>query len=815
MEERRHRGGDEFADFIEEDEFPDDERAAMEEDQEVARPGRRAFTGLAGLDTSGLDEASLEDYRAAFGDGNEYEWALALQEEMDETQQDPDKQLELKDVFEPSQLVEKMLTDEDNVIRATDIPERFQIARKPFKLPDRSEEEAGELLKEEAQWIMQMMWPKKRLDRYFQEPFHASIRKMLEFFNVDDLEIPFIFQHRKDYLIHEARKASSPSPDMPPAEKMLNQDDMWDVFDLDLKWKGLVEKRDAIRSTYNSLRDGQKLSNEIMEDLLPKAVTIEEVQDLQDYFHFQYSAELKDLNIAESETNGILKRARNTRNAWEKVRSSKAYNLVRAFGITADSFAQNVTGTGPRQYTEDPTDRPDDLADSLLDPPEYSTGAQILRAAKALYAEELAMSPRLRRHFRETFYQGGKFDCYRTKKGSRQITEDSRYYEFKYLRNQDFQALARRPELYLRMLQAESEGLVEVKVTLVNRKSFRERLYSYIESENLSDLADAWNALRRDVLDIAVDKLEQVISKGVKEALKAECENQIGRNVRAKYSEKLDQAPFRVKGLAAGNSPRVLALSNGAGVMNRDAVCWVFMEDDGRVLENGKFVDLRPGNAEKYLADGKDISTLVELVRRRKPDVIGVSGFSVETRKLYKDLQDIIDKHGLQVTDGDDDDQDNEDEGSNKLEVIIVNDEVARLYHTSDRAMVEYPSLPPIGRYCVGLARYVQSPLLEYAALRQNITAISFDPNQDLLTPEKLLKWLDSAMVDMVNLVGVDLDTAASDSYHANLVPYVSGLGPRKADHLLKMVNHNVRLPFLIEKAVTYNYRVGSARVIN
>jgi transcription elongation factor SPT6 len=722
-----------------------------------------------------------------------------MQEEMDEAQQDPDKQLALDDVFEPSQLVDKMLTEEDNVIRNTDVPERFQIARKPFQVPGQSEEEMRETvtehLKEEALWIMQMLWPKKRLERYFQEPFHASIRKTLEFLNLEDLEIPFIFQHRKDYLIHEPRSDSYDQDDYVPtkAEKMLTQDDMWEVFDLDLKWKGLSEKREAIRSTYQRLQDMQEKGDEVLDELLSKAVTIEEVQDLQDYFHFQYSAEIRDVNITETEANGTLKRARNARNVWEKIRSSRVYNLVRAFGLTADAFAQNAAGSGPRHYTEDPSDRPDDLADSLLDPPEYTTGAQILRAAKAMYAEELVMSPRLRRYFREAYYTGGKFDCYRTEKGARQITEDSRYYEFKYLRNQDFNALARRPELYLRMLQAESEGLVEVKVTLHNQTSFRERLFTFLESDNLSDLADAWNTLRKEVLSTAVDKLEQVIAKGVKEALKSECENLIGKLVRAKYSEKLDQAPFKVKGLKPGSPPRVLALSNGAGVMNRDAVCWVYMEDDGRVLENGKFVDLRPGNSEKYLADGKDVATLVELVHRRKPDVIGVSGFSVETRKLYKDLQDIIDKHGLQVTDdgGDDDD---DDDDANKLEVIIVNDEVARLYHTSDRAIADFPSLPPIGRYCVGLARYVQSPLLEYAALRKNITAISFDPNQDLLSEDKLMKWLDSAMVDMVNLVGVNLEVALSDSYRANLLPYVAGLGPRKADHLLKMVNHNVRL---------------------
>ncbi|RDI81086.1 Pentafunctional AROM polypeptide [Venturia inaequalis] len=787
---------DEFADFIEEDDLPDEERERMLEEQEVARPGRQPYSGFNGIDTSGLDESTQEDYNAAFGDGYDYMWALDLQEQADLIAADPNKQLELKDVFEPSQLAERMLTEEDDIIRRTDVPERFQIARKSFKAVDRDEDETKMLLQEEAQWIGSMMLPRKKFDSSVHEHFNTSIRKMLEYINLDDLEIPFIFQHRKDYLIYEERVPRSPSADNPDGEgftmnaiKMINQDDMWDILDFDLKWKGLVDKRENLQSTYTSLRASDpNISDSMLEELIGIAVTMEEVQDLQDYFFFKYSDGLKDV-VTEGDRNGKQKQARAARNFWAKQRKTPAYELVKAFGISADAFAQNAIATGARQYTEDPIDRPDDMAD-MHTSPEYPTGAQVLRAAKGMYAEELLMCPRLRRYLRETFYAGAKIDCWRTEKGARQITEDHRYFEFKYLRNQELHAMARKPELYLRMLQAEVEGLVEVKITLVNRKNFRERLYTYIESDNVSDVAGAWNTLRREVLDMAIDRLEKVISKGVKEALKAECEGEVGKRVRNAYVEKLDQAPHKVKNLAAGTAPRVLALSNGNGVLNRDAICWVYLEDDGRVLENGKFIDLRPGNAEKYQSDGKDIKNLVELVKRRRPDVIAVSGFAPETRKLYKDLQDIVEKNQLMLPDFDEDEDQHDDE-DNKLEVIMVNDEVARLYHTSQRAVSEFPTYAPIARYTIGLARYVQNPMLEYAALGKNIISISFDPSQDLLSEEKLLKWLDTAMVDMVNLVGVNINEAVGSAYHANLLPYVCGLGPRKAQQLLSIITRN------------------------
>ncbi|KAF2399589.1 transcription elongation factor Spt6 [Trichodelitschia bisporula] len=781
---------DEFADFIESDEFEDEERDRMIEEQEVARPGRKPLTGFADIDISGFDEQTMEDYRAAFGDGNEYEWALRMQAEADETAQDDTNALSLKDVFEPSQLVDKMMTDEDNVIRLTDIPERHQIARKAFRLATRTEGEAKELLKEEAKWIADLILPKKRFDRFMHEPLTAMVGKILDFMVTSNFEVPFIMQQRKDYLIYDRNangdvEMSDDHYDGPAPEKLLNQEDLWDIFDFDLRWNGLVEKRDALNAAYSALRDAGEIDDPLINELLPKVVNVEDVQDLMDYFHFQYSAQLKDLSLMEQETNGALKRAKTRGARWERLRASRAYTLVRAVGITADAFAQNVSTSGPRQYTEDPAQLPDDLADALLDPPEFSTGQKVLQAAMAMFSEQLAMSPRLRRFIRQEFYYSARFDCIRTAKGAKTITEEHRYYEFKYLRNQDVSEMARRPELFLRMLKAESEGLVEVKITLINRDAFKQKLYSCIVSDNVSDIAEAWNRLRREMVDMAFEKLETHIARGVKETLKAECETQLAKACRGRFNEKLDQAPYKPKGTELGTTPRVLAMSNGNGVPGHDAVCWIFMDDDGRIPENGKYTDLRPGNPEKYLPDGKDVEKLVDLIKRRKPDVIGISGFKVEARKLYKDVQEIIDKFDLTL------EIDDPDEETSKVEVIMVNDEVARLYQSSPRAAVEFPSFPPLGRYCVALARYLRNPMLEYASLGKDITSINWDPNQDLVPKEKLFKYLETALIDIVNLVGVNMHEATSNPQIANLLQYVSGLGPRKANHILTVIGRN------------------------
>lgn len=713
-----------------------------------------------------------------------------MQEAEEEEQTGEGRELQLKDVFEPSQLKERMLTDEDNVIRETDVPERLQLARKPFKELEITKDAMETRLSEEATWISNMVWPKKGLPSFLHQPFQKAVRQVLYFINVEDYEIPFIFNHRKDYLIHAPGDSNDfDDPDQPPPmdarpERLLNQSDLWEVFDLDLKFRAFAEKRDALQQNYDNLRSiYSEINDPEIEELSAKASTIEEIQELQDYLHYRYSQEMNEVR---QEVNGSLKRANNARSFYDRLRSGKAYQFVQAIGISAEDFAKKADGTSRgTNVIDDPPYQVEEYADQLAEAPE--TGASLLRSAKILFVQDLNMSSRLRRFLRGSFYQNALIDCIRTDKGMRKITEDHTYYEFKYLRRQTFLDLHGRPDLFLKMLKAEREGLVQVKISMGNYSDFKSRLHDKIVSDNVSEASDSWNALRKEVLDLALDKLQTIIANGVKESLRARCEDELASRARENYYNKLDQAPYRLKSAAPGTVPNVLCLTNGKGHRG-DAIMWAYVENDGRVLEHGKLIDMRPGNAERAIPDGKDIAVLVDVIRRRRPDVVGVSGFSVETRKLTKDIQEIINKHNLTSPAFEDDAG---TEGNEPLDVIIVNDEVARLYYSSSRAQTEFPKYAPLTRYCIALGRYLQNPLAEYASLGKDIVSLPFVQNQTLISQDKLFDRLETAMVDMVNLVGIDLPETYDDAYTSKLLPYVCGLGPRKADRLVKAIQAN------------------------
>lgn len=771
----------EFDDFIEED-FPEDEDERMRhmEDLEVARPRDKGIAGRI-VDRAGLDKDALEDMEAIFGNGEDYQWALDEEEEEEERQRD-EQTLELKDVFEPSQLAEKLLTDEDNAIRFTDEPERFQLDRKPFKHLNIQ----GEQFKDEIQWIADLMWPKKNLSQDLHPPFQKAVGKVLEYFVLEDLEVPYVFQHRKDYLIH-ARKVRNPEhrddPEAPEytisAEKLLTQDDLWRVLELDIKYRSLFEKRSTLERTYENLRGTAQVNDDMIPEMLSQAATMEELQDLQDYINFQYASQLKDI----AAMNGVVKGTKRPgakSSSFERIRKSNAYKFVKAYGISPDRLAQNALREGKKVIPDDEQSFPIDLADSLTDS-QYPTGDQVLNQARHMYAEELFISPRMRKHFRQHFYTMGEISCHRTEKGLRRIDESHPYYEIKYLINQTLPDLARRPELFLKMMKAEEEGLIEIKLRLQNEKEFRRQLQSEFASDNYSELADAWNEERQKVLDLAFFKLERVVAKGVKDSLRTACQEELLRLVREEFSKRLDQSPYKPKGMILGTIPRVLAMTNGMGDPARDPIFWAWIDEGGRVLEQGKFGNLARDESQR--------EAFVDLIQRRLPDVVAISGFSTDTHRLVRDVESLINEKNL--TGDDYKDPDTEENRVDLLEVVVVNDEVARLYKDSPRAQAEHPTLVPNTRYCVALARYLQNPMKEYATLGKDIASLLFNPCQHLLPPEKLLRQLETSMVDMVNLCGVDINEAVGDPYVANMLPYIAGLGPRKATSVLKAINTN------------------------
>lgn len=89
--------------------------------------------------------------------------------------------------------------------------------------------------------------------------------------------------------------------------------------------------------------------------------------------------------------------------------------------------------------------------------------------------------------------------------------------------------------MYLRMMKAEQEGYVNVDVNLENEDKFTRRLYEYMTSENVSDIAESWNKERKEVVDMAIGKFKLTFQKAIKDELRTACEDAIAADCRRSY----------------------------------------------------------------------------------------------------------------------------------------------------------------------------------------------------------------------------------------------------------------------------------------
>ena len=155
-------------------------------------------------------------------------------------------------------------------------------------------------------------------------------------------------------------------------------------------------------------------------------------------------------------------------------------------------------------------------------------------------------------------------------------------------------------------------------------------------------------------------------------------------------------------------------MSWGKGDPHKDPITLVFLDEAGRLREHTRIDNL---------SDEDNFSEFKDILRRRQPNVIVLGGFSVATYKLQHRVKELLHPP-----------QDGSTWGQPEVDifdipVIYVFDEVARMYQHSKRAAEEFSALSSMAKYCIGLARYVQSPLNEFAALGSDITAINLHDN--------------------------------------------------------------------------------------
>ena len=116
--------------------------------------------------------------------------------------------------------------------------------------------------------------------------------------------------------------------------------------------------------------------------------------------------------------------------------------------------------------------------------------------------------------------------------------------------------------------------------------------------------------------------------------------------------------------------------------------------------------------------------------------------------------------------------------------VAVVNESGASIYSASDVAREEFPDHDVTVRGAVSIGRRLMDPLAELVKIDPK--SIGVGQYQHDVDQNELKKTLDDVVMNCVNSVGVELNTASKQ-----LLTYVSGLGPQLAENIIRYRNEN------------------------
>ncbi|KAF9130718.1 Transcription elongation factor spt6 [Mortierella sp. 14UC] len=759
------RGG---ADEDDLDEFIDDEDEDGDDDRDIIEHQRKRLQQAAsrksiphGAPKHKYNE-EMNEWHGVFGDGEDYAYALS-KENGEEPYDDPLRERHIKDVFEPGVLADKMLTDLDDVIRLKDVPERMQM--RPGIQTDRVLTDLE--IELEAYWVATALSDNPR--RIGQPAFDSvHVQSVLKFMSQELMEIPFIDLHRRDYFteVHGHQ-----------IKRLLSRDDLWFMYDEDYKFRSFLERKEAI----SALVDRLHILDDYLRYSLLRAERLEELTDISDYINLKYSKRTDGANAS-------LLRRPGSAGVFDPEQREKLSRFITALGMTTQEFGTNLSEGNKHFFPKENSILPEEAAQSHVGPG-FASAQRVVMMAVGMMTQEVAVDPLVRRAIRTQYETAGCVTVTPTEKGAMTIDELHPYYPFKWLTQKNVREF--HDGQFLQILQAQSEGLLKIEIRIPNEDQYIQNISAYYLGNGFGRYSKPWDSLRAQIISSALKKhIFVIMERGTIEKLRVQAEEWVGSKCQAALEERMNVAPFVVPGKSEGEEtiPRVVAVSHGPG-SSKDAIQVVFVDEKGRFIEHKKLDNLRDREPQEELIDFLD---------RHRPDVVVVGGFSVATRRLLEQTESVVIEHRAS--------------NSDQVSVIMTNDEVAKLYQSSKRGVEDHPKAYEITRYCISLARTIQNPINEYAATGADLVGIRLHPLQEFVGADRLRELLDRALVNVVNDIGVDINDVVLSPYKAVLLPYICGLGIRKAHNLIRNIERdsatrgvNRRSDLVYRKMLTWN----------
>lgn len=193
-----------------------------------------------------------------------------------------------------------MLTEDDDLIRAQDIPERMQLVTSSLTTDTTLSLDpplVPQDLNDAAYWVSLRLGGRIEKDfflagghfnRYIQALISA-VHVTLELLFIQHLEVPFIATHKKDFIWHV---------DGTNRIELLSTAELWRVYALGQKFRAFQERKRGLESMHAKL---SAPDDYYKSDIQPKIDSLEAIADATEWLSVQHRLELQDANMIDEE----------------------------------------------------------------------------------------------------------------------------------------------------------------------------------------------------------------------------------------------------------------------------------------------------------------------------------------------------------------------------------------------------------------------------------------------------------------------------------------------------------------------------------
>lgn len=347
-----------------------------------------------------------------------------------------------------------------------------------------------------------------------------------------------------------------------------------------------------------------------------------------------------------------------------------------------------------------------------------------------IIVEEIGHDIEIKNRLRELFFHKGVLTSFAKEMKTRQFED---YYDFSCpVKNMAEHRI-------LAIFRGESQKELRVKIDVEEELLFNS-IYSILQNREIA--------------------LNSMVVKSVHKALKRMLEPSLELELRNELKNKAEKQAIKVFAENLKNLLLTPPVKNrrilGIDPAFRTGCKFAAVDERGRLLDYGVIYPTEPQS--DYI---NSKNTLLDVIKEHRINIITI-GNGTGSRQTEEFVDKVIQEENLDIT------------------YTIVSEAGASVYSASEEAAKEFPALDVTIRGAVSIARRVLDPLAEFVKIDPKSIGVGMyqhDVNQKLLQ-----KTLDEVVEDVVNNVGVDLNTASP-----SLLKYVAGLNRNIADKIYKL----------------------------